>query len=89
MLLGKVLRIDPAPSATLPYSIPADNPFATVNALSGRKSRGEVFAYGLRNPWRISLDPVTGDIWVPDVGQNLYEEINRIPKGKVGPASSH
>ena len=84
VLLGKVLRIDPTPSAALPYTIPADNPFATVNALSGRKSRGEVFAYGLRNPWRISLDPTTGDIWVPDVGQNLYEEINRIPNGKGG-----
>ena len=84
VLLGKVLRIDPTPSGSLPYTIPADNPFAKASTLGAKKSRREVFAYGLRNPWRISLDPATGDLWVPDVGQNLYEEINRIPKGRAG-----
>ena len=84
VLLGKVLRIDPTPSGSLPYTIPADNPFAKAPTLGAKKSRGEVFAYGLRNPWRISVDPATGDLWVPDVGQNLYEEINRVPKGRAG-----
>ncbi len=77
--LGSILRIDvDHTSAGKNYSIPSDNPF--VNNTSGYKV--EIFAYGLRNPWRISQDPVTGTIWAGDVGQNKYEEVDIIEKGK-------
>lgn len=81
VLLGKVLRIDPTPTARAPYSIPADNPFAR-SALT--RNRPEIYAFGLRNPWQISLDATTGDLWIPDVGESSREEINRMPKGTVG-----
>ena len=83
VFFGKILRIDPRPDGTKPYAIPAANPFvkATVSAV---KRRGEIYAYGLRNPWRASLDAATGDVWIPDVGQSTYEEINRIPAAKAG-----
>lgn len=74
-LFGKVLRIKPEPDST--YSIPPDNPF--VGAMDG--SRAEIWAYGLRNPFRISLDPENGDLWIGDVGQQLWEEIDRWPGG--------
>ncbi len=78
-LLGKLLRIDPRPSAGLPYSIPPDNPFV------GRDdARPEIWAYGLRNPWRFSFDRSTGDLWIGDVGQGDYEEINHAPKSSKG-----
>lgn len=73
-LLGKLLRIDVDNGS--PYGIPADNPFlidGDPNTLP------EIWAYGLRNPWRFSIDPTAGDIWIADVGQNEYEEINRVP----------
>ncbi len=71
-LLGKLLRIDPAGrSGNRAYGIPADNPFA-----GGSGARPEIWAYGLRNPWRWSFDPETGDLLVGDVGQNSVEEIN-------------
>jgi glucose/arabinose dehydrogenase len=73
-LLGKILRIDVNNGD--PYSIPADNPFGN-----------EVWAYGLRNPWRISFDRVTGDLWIGDVGQNAYEEISYLPSGAPGGAN--
>ena len=73
-LLGAVLRID---VNTLPYTIPSSNPF--VGAGSG--TREEIYAYGLRNPWRMSFDPVTQRIWVGDVGQGRYEEVNVITYG--------
>jgi glucose/arabinose dehydrogenase len=82
-LLGKVLRINPTPNGQLQYSIPIDNPFASESARSSKK-RPEILAYGLRNPWRISVDRTTGDIWVPDVGQSTAEEINRLPKSAWG-----
>jgi glucose/arabinose dehydrogenase len=70
-LFGKILRIDPAPSGNAPYSIPADNPFV------GRAgARPEVWMYGLRNPWRFSFDRATDDVWIGDVGQNAWEEID-------------
>ena len=79
-LLGKILRIDveSAPDSS-EYGIPPDNPFV------GRAgARPEVFAYGLRNPWRFSFDPSTGDLWIADVGQQKWEEIDHVAKGSPG-----
>jgi glucose/arabinose dehydrogenase len=77
-LLGKILRIDVNSEADgNKYAIPADNPFKSNS--SGYKQ--EIYAYGLRNPWRFSFDPVTNWLWAGDVGQNLYEEIDIIEKG--------
>ncbi len=73
-LLGKILRIDVNNGD--PYSIPTDNPFGN-----------EVWAYGLRNPWRMSFDRATGDLWIGDVGQNQYEEIDYLPAGSPGGAN--
>lgn len=90
-LLGSILRIDvdhPAPNAN--YSIPADNPFAsasgaqqTTDATPSPDSapRGEIWAYGLRNPWRMSVDPLTGHLWVGDVGWEQWEMIYRVERG--------
>ena len=77
-LLGKVLRLDvDRRSDGRPYAIPADNPFA------GRPTaRPEIWCYGLRNPWRMAFDRRTGRLWAADVGQNLYEEINILEKGR-------
>uniref|UniRef100_A0A7C4Q6A1 Glucose dehydrogenase n=1 Tax=Bellilinea caldifistulae TaxID=360411 RepID=A0A7C4Q6A1_9CHLR len=73
-LLGKMLRIDVRGQAA--YAIPADNPFAT-----GSNGRQEIWANGLRNPWRYTFDRLTGDLYIADVGQNKYEEINFVPAG--------
>ncbi|MDF1662625.1 MAG: PQQ-dependent sugar dehydrogenase [Planctomycetota bacterium] len=73
-LLGNLLRIDP--SSGSPYTIPSDNPFVNVSG-----ARGEIWAYGLRNPWRFSFDRQTGELWLGDVGQGDREEINIITKG--------
>ena len=70
-LLGKILRIDV--NSGDPYAIPSDNPFGA-----------EVFHYGLRNPWRFSFDALTGDLWIGDVGQGSWEEIDFLPAGTPG-----
>jgi glucose/arabinose dehydrogenase len=78
-LLGKVLRIDvDKPSGDEGYGIPSGNPFAD------RDGRDEIWAYGLRNPWRASFDRATGDLWIGDVGQGAWEEVDLAPAGGGG-----
>jgi glucose/arabinose dehydrogenase len=76
-LLGKVLRIDPRPGHRRPYRIPATNPF-----VHRRGARPEIYAYGLRNPWRFSFDRMTGDLIIADVGQSHAEEIDFARRGR-------
>ncbi len=76
-LLGKILRIDPRQSGGRPYTVPSSNPFA------GRSgARPEIYAYGLRNPWRFSFDRSTDDLAIGDVGQDAVEEIDFVRKGR-------
>lgn len=77
-LLGKLLRLDV--SGDEPYSIPPDNPWPGGDD----EARPEIWAYGLRNPWRFSFDRATGDLYIGDVGQNAYEEIDFQPAGASG-----
>ena len=70
--LGKLLRIDPTPSEGASFSVPADNPF-----VGHQGALPEIWSYGLRNPWRFAFDRPTGDLWIADVGQGAWEEINR------------
>ena len=75
-LHGSILRIDvDNPGGELNYGIPDDNPFV------GTSYRAEIYAYGLRNPWRFSFDPITNFCWIADVGQDLYEEIDLLEVG--------
>ncbi len=77
VLLGKMLRLDV--SGGTPYAVPPDNPFV------GRAdARPEIWAYGLRNPWRFSFDRATGDLYIADVGQNAWEEIHVQPADSQG-----
>lgn len=73
-LLGSLLRIDPEPQPGAPYGIPADNPYA-----DGVGGAPEVWLWGVRNPWRFAFDRATGDLWLADVGQNRWEEIDLLP----------
>lgn len=77
--LGTLLRIDVSQS---PYSIPGDNPFSGSSGCTGNTPCAEIWAWGLRNPWRFSFDSETGELWVGDVGQDQWEEINKVEKGK-------
>ena len=76
-LLGKMLRLDV--NSGNPYGIPADNPF-----IGQSSTRNEIWALGLRNPWRFSFDRVTGDLWIADVGQGSREEVNFQPASSDG-----
>lgn len=75
-LLGKLLRINVDTGE--PYTIPPDNPF------SGGGGLPEIWAYGLRNPWRFSFDRLTGDLYIADVGQDVWEEVDFVPAGTPG-----
>ena len=76
-LFGKILRIDV--DSAQPYAIPPDNPF-----VNQPDARGEIWVYGLRNPWRFSFDRATGDLWIGDVGDARMEEIDLAPAGTSG-----
>lgn len=75
--LGALLRIDPR--AAEPYGVPSDNPFVDIDG-----ARPEIWAYGLRNPWRFAFDHAAQELWIADVGQNTREEINRVPADLPG-----
>ena len=84
-LLGSMLRLDV--DGGTPYAVPSDNPFAS-GAMCDQRAHTvstndcpEIYAWGLRNPWRWSFDSATGDLWVGDVGQNAIEEIDRVERG--------
>ncbi len=77
LLQGKILRIDIGdPAGARSYLIPGDNPF-----VEKQEWRGEIYALGFRNPWGLSFDPLNGDLWAADVGQDRFEEINRVTRG--------
>lgn len=78
LLLGKILRIDvDHPGTDRPYEVPSDNPFVNQSG-----ARPEIWATGLREPWRISFDPLTKELWTGDVGQDRYEEIDIVHRGE-------
>lgn len=81
-LRGKLLRIDPRPSGGAAYTIPGDNPFVSTPG-----ARPEIYAYGVRVPWRFSFDRRTGDLVLPDVGEARFEEVNFVPAGQAAGAN--
>ena len=88
-LQGKILRIDPRPTlgasgdgGERPYGIHPDNPFA-----DGVGGQPEILILGVRNPWKFTIDPATGDLWVADVGQNAVEEATRLEPEQIAGAS--
>jgi glucose/arabinose dehydrogenase len=81
-LRGKLLRIDPTPASGRAYTVPHDNPF-----LGAKAARPEIYAFGLRNPWRFSFDRATGDLWIGDVGQYIVEEVDFLPSAKPAGAN--
>jgi glucose/arabinose dehydrogenase len=90
-LLAKMLRVDVNTRATvgggkksheLQYGIPSDNPFVHEPDMGGMGTRKEIYAYGFRNPWRYSFDRQTGALWVGDVGQDIWEEVDLVNKGE-------
>jgi glucose/arabinose dehydrogenase len=81
-LRGKLLRIDPRPTGSGAYAIPGDNPFVSTPG-----ARPEIYASGLRVPWRFSFDRRTGDLVLPDVGEDLFEEVNFVPAGQAAGAN--
>ena len=78
-LRGKILRIDPTEAGSGSYGTPDDNPFVGVDGAAP-----EIFAAGMRNPWRFSFDSATGDLWIGDVGAECSEEIDRVDAGGSG-----
>ncbi|MFC7547670.1 PQQ-dependent sugar dehydrogenase [Plantactinospora sp. GCM10030261] len=79
-LLGKILRLDVSRGCDgRPYCVPADNPFVGTAG-----ARAEIWAYGLRNPWRFSFDPADGSLWIADVGQGTYEEVDHLTTNQRG-----
>jgi glucose/arabinose dehydrogenase len=76
-LLGKILRLDVDGGS--PYAIPSSNPF-----INDPQVRDEIWAIGMRNPWRCDFDPLTGDLWIGDVGQTLWESVDFLPAGQGG-----
>lgn len=92
--LGSILRITPTPDAPEPYSIPADNPFVVDPTTDGNQNdmptgSPEIFLTGVRNPWRFSFDSETGDLWIADVGQDLYEEVTVLLAANGGGAGAN
>ncbi len=79
VLLAKLLRLDVSRTDDTPYLVPADNPFVSAAGTGDRPPRGEVWSYGLRNPWRFSFDRANGDLWIGDVGGSAFEEIDYLP----------
>ncbi len=81
-LLGKMLRISVSGDAS--YTIPATNPYASSSCTGAANACPEIWAFGLRNPWKFSFDRSNGDLFIGDVGQNLYEEVNYVPASAAG-----
>ncbi len=86
VLLGKILRIDVGDSNAITYAIPLDNPYVNnplcgTNGGASTQACPEIYAYGLRNPWRFSFDSLNDNLWAGDVGQDAWEEIDMISKG--------
>ena len=81
-LLGKILRINIDPDGAVAYAIPSYNPFPPVSG--GRPQNGAIWDYGVRNPWRFSFDRESGGLFIGDVGQDAWEEIDVEPAGQGG-----